>query len=64
MDVSITSGSGRWRWQARPGEHSIVIGVESFGEMTVGGDGHPLSEPENIRLFGTEVVPRVREQLQ
>jgi hypothetical protein len=47
-----------------PGEHPIVIGAESFGEMTVGRDGHLLSEPENIHLFGTEVAPRVREQLQ
>jgi alkanesulfonate monooxygenase SsuD/methylene tetrahydromethanopterin reductase-like flavin-dependent oxidoreductase (luciferase family) len=39
-----------------PGEHPIVIGVESFGEMTVGGDGHLLSEPENIRELVAEGV--------
>lgn len=57
-------------------DHPIVIGVESFGEMTAGDDGHLLSEPQNIRhgpdaprcaygnirLFGTEVSPRVRDQ--
>jgi alkanesulfonate monooxygenase SsuD/methylene tetrahydromethanopterin reductase-like flavin-dependent oxidoreductase (luciferase family) len=37
-----------------PGEHPIVIGVESFGEMTAGDDGDLLSEPENIRELVAE----------
>ncbi len=57
-------------------EHPIVVGVESFGEMTIGEDGHlgydlkygmgPMPHAtlmQAIRLFGTEVAPRVREQL-
>jgi alkanesulfonate monooxygenase SsuD/methylene tetrahydromethanopterin reductase-like flavin-dependent oxidoreductase (luciferase family) len=36
--------------------HPIVIGVDSFGDMTVGGDGKPLSQPENIRELVAEGV--------
>jgi len=37
-------------------EHPIVVGVESFGEMTVGEDGHLLSQPQNIRALVAEGV--------
>jgi probable LLM family oxidoreductase len=39
-----------------PSEYPIVIGVESFGEMTVGDEGHLLSEPHNIRELVAEGV--------
>jgi hypothetical protein len=45
-------------------EHPIVICLDSFGDMTVGTDGNLLSQPQNIRLFGTEVLLRKREPLQ
>jgi probable LLM family oxidoreductase len=38
------------------GEHPIVVGVDSFGEMTVGGDGNLLSQPQNIRELVAEGV--------
>jgi probable LLM family oxidoreductase len=38
------------------GGHRIVIGVDSFGEMTLGGDGKLLSQPQNIRELVAEGV--------
>src|SRR5258706_742850 len=38
------------------GEHPIVIGVDSFGDMTVGSDGNLLSQPQNIRELVAEGV--------
>ena len=38
------------------GERGVVIGVDSFGEMTVGADGKLLSEPQNIRGLVAEAV--------
>jgi hypothetical protein len=38
------------------GERGVVIGVDSFGEMTVGADGKLLSEPQNIRGLVAEGV--------
>lgn len=38
------------------GEHPIVIGVDSFGDMTVGSDGELLSQPQNIRELVAEGV--------
>jgi probable LLM family oxidoreductase len=38
------------------GEHPIVIGVDSFGDMTLGEDGNLLSEPENIRALVAEGI--------
>src|ERR1700704_231128 len=38
------------------GEHPIVIGVDSFGEMTVGDDGNLLSQSQNIRELVAEGV--------
>src|SRR6266487_1682843 len=38
------------------GEHPIVIGVDSFGDMTAGSDGNLLSQPQNIRELVAEGV--------
>src|SRR5690349_17945897 len=38
------------------GEHPIVIGVDSFGDMTLGDDGRLLSQPANIRALVAEGV--------
>ncbi|GAA4574792.1 LLM class flavin-dependent oxidoreductase [Planotetraspora kaengkrachanensis] len=38
------------------GGHPIVIGLDSFGEMTAGGDGELLSQPQNIRELVAEGV--------
>jgi hypothetical protein len=38
------------------GKHPIVIGVDSFGEITIGDDGDPLSQPQNIRELVAEGV--------
>jgi alkanesulfonate monooxygenase SsuD/methylene tetrahydromethanopterin reductase-like flavin-dependent oxidoreductase (luciferase family) len=34
----------------------VVIGVDSFGEMTLGADGRLLSQPQNIRELVAEGV--------
>jgi probable LLM family oxidoreductase len=37
--------------------HPIVIGVDSFGDLTLGADGTPLSEPQNLReLVGEGIL--------
>ncbi|WP_200207662.1 LLM class flavin-dependent oxidoreductase [Micromonospora coerulea] len=38
------------------GGHPVVIGVDSFGEMTLGPDGELLSQPQNIRELVAEGV--------
>ncbi|MEU4481224.1 LLM class flavin-dependent oxidoreductase [Micromonospora sp. NPDC023966] len=38
------------------GGHPVVIGVDSFGEMTLGPDGRLLSQPQNIRELVAEGV--------
>ena len=37
-------------------EHPVVIGIDSFGEITLGADGAPLSQPQNIRALVDEGV--------
>src|SRR5258705_949177 len=37
-------------------EHPIVIGLDSFGDLTVGTDGNLLSQPHNIRELVAEGV--------
>jgi len=37
-------------------EHPIVIGLDSFGDMTVGTDATFLSQPQNIRELVAEGV--------
>jgi probable LLM family oxidoreductase len=37
-------------------EHPVVIGIDSFGEITLGVDGAPLSQPQNIRALVDEGV--------
>src|SRR6266849_3739657 len=53
--MSITC-DGEMAMAGARAEHPIVVGVESFGEMTVGEDGHLLSQPQNIRALVAEGV--------
>src|SRR6266851_5312809 len=53
--MSITC-DGEMAMAGASAEHPIVVGVESFGEMTVGEDGHLLSQPQNIRALVAEGV--------
>ncbi|MCT9933430.1 LLM class flavin-dependent oxidoreductase [Planotetraspora sp. A-T 1434] len=39
-----------------PEEHPIVIGVDSFGDMTLDSDGTMFSQPQNIRALVAEGV--------
>jgi probable LLM family oxidoreductase len=38
------------------GAHPTVIGIDSFGDMTLGSDGKRLSQPQNIRELVAEAV--------
>ena len=44
-----------------------TFGLDTFGDLgrdpAAGPDGPLVGHPESIRLYGTEVVPRVRELL-
>ena len=54
----------------------IELGLDTFGDVTLAGDGSPLSQAQVLRhvveeavvadqagLYGTRVLPRVRELL-
>ncbi|WP_203919282.1 Atu2307/SP_0267 family LLM class monooxygenase [Rugosimonospora africana] len=45
------------------GRHPIVIGVDSFGDLTTDRDGTPLGQPENIRELVAEGVLAERSGL-